>query len=162
MNFYSKIARSYNELHKEEQLNKLKFIIPRINKSKSLLDIGCGTGISTIKTINSVGIDPSKELIKIAKSSYPKIKFLVREAESLPFKNKSFYTVISVTAIQNFKDIKKAIKEIERVAQKLIIITCLKKSKKLNKVSKILKDYKQKDIGIDIMFVKEIKSNQQN
>ena len=44
---YNKIAKSYNELHKEEQIKKLEIIKKNIKIIPPLLDVGCGTGIST-------------------------------------------------------------------------------------------------------------------
>ena len=46
---YDEIALSYNKLHKEEQLKKLKIIskILKVKKENFLLDLGAGTGIST-------------------------------------------------------------------------------------------------------------------
>ena len=44
---YNHIAKSYNELHKEEQIKKLDIIKKNIKIISPLLDVGCGTGIST-------------------------------------------------------------------------------------------------------------------
>ena len=64
---YNKIASGYNELYEEEQLKKLKNIKDniKVNITDKLLDIGCGTGISTnYFKCKSTGIDNSKEMIK--------------------------------------------------------------------------------------------------
>ncbi len=155
MNFYSKIAKSYNELHKEEQEQKLRIIKKhlKINKNTTLLDVGCGTGLSQKPFINKckcLGIDPNKELLKL--NPYPHLK---AKAEKLPFKNKSFDIVISVTSLHHC-NLKKAIKEIERVAKKQITISFLKKSKKLEQVKQLLKNYKQIEQEKDIIFIKTI------
>ena len=47
MDYYSSIAKGYDELHKEEQLKKLQIIAKHIKPKGLLLDIGAGTGIST-------------------------------------------------------------------------------------------------------------------
>ena len=44
---YSEIASSYNELYKDEQIKKLSMIKRNIKIAPVLLDVGCGTGIST-------------------------------------------------------------------------------------------------------------------
>ena len=44
---YKHISKSYNKLHKEEQLKKLKLIQKHLKIIPPLLDVGCGTGIST-------------------------------------------------------------------------------------------------------------------
>ena len=47
--YYDKIAKGYNELHAEEQKKKLAIIKKYIQPEKSdlLLDVGCGTGVSS-------------------------------------------------------------------------------------------------------------------
>ncbi len=63
--YYNQISKSYKELYGEEQKKKMQIIskyLPKHPKPKSILDIGCGSGISTPK--NQIGIDPSEDLIK--------------------------------------------------------------------------------------------------
>ena len=82
---YSVIAPSYNELYREEQLNKLKIIKKHLNvkPSDKLLDIGCGTGVSTnFFKCKTYGIDPCKEMIEKGTKNLQ-----VAEAESLPFQD---------------------------------------------------------------------------
>src|SRR3989344_1674223 len=49
MDYYGSISKGYNELYKDEQLNKLTIIRNNIklNKTAKMLDVGCGTGISS-------------------------------------------------------------------------------------------------------------------
>ena len=158
---YDSIARSYNELHREEQLKKLEIVKKylKINKNTKLLDIGCGTGISTnFFNCKTTGIDPSKEMIKQGKGN-----LLIGNAENLPFINNSFDVVISVTAIHNFKDYKKAIKEMKRVLKSngTIVITLLKKAKKYKEIKSYLeKQFKLKAIDSEkdtIFMAKNVK-----
>ena len=106
MTYYDEISRGYDELHKQEQLNKLKIINSniKIHKSSKLLDVGCGSGVSSNFKCFAVGIDPSMELLKLNKN---KMKIL-EIAEALPFKDRSFDYVICITAMHNFSDIKKS------------------------------------------------------
>jgi len=150
---YKHIAKSYNELHKEEQLAKLNIIKKHLKIIPPLLDVGCGTGISTdFFKVKSTGIDNCEEMIKQGKSNLIKA-----DAEKLPFKNNSFNTIISVTAFHNFKNMEKALKEIIRVSKNNnICITFLKKSKKLNQFRKILNkyvQYKEREQDKDIIFL---------
>ena len=140
MNYYNSIAKGYDELHKEEQLNKLRIITKnlKIKKSDFLLDVGCGTAFSLEHfNCHKVGIDPAMGLLKQNKSRH---NLIHAKAENLPFKDKSFDTVISITAIHNFDSVNKALKEIKRVVKNEIIITILKKSKKLNTIEKKVKE----------------------
>lgn len=148
-NYYNSISKGYDELHGEEQLKKLELIgkeiqtNPRlkdfIKPTYKLLDVGCGTGISTafFKVKEKFGIDPSRELIKIAIKNYPTIKFNVGTAEQISFKDKQFDTVISLTAIQNFDDLEKGLSEMKRVGKRYIL-TFLKKSPKHEKIEELI------------------------
>lgn len=189
-NYYNSIAAGYNELHRKEQLEKVE-IVRRIllsynkiiiDENTLLIDIGCGTGISTqILNICRVGIDPSRELILIGNrkrvglmmndeeivpnqlkphelsyknqrhsnltnnndninddnSKVPTdysdhLGYIQGIAEALPFKDNSCDIVLSITAIHNFDNIKKALKEIHRVAKDKVAITVLKQAKDLD------------------------------
>ena len=151
---YNQIAPGYDELYKEEQLKKLKVIseILKVNKNDKLLDIGCGTGISTnYFDCISVGIDPSKEMIKLGKGD-----LRLGNAENLEFEDHSFDIILSLTAIQNFSDIEKSLQEIERVMKDKLVISCLKKSSKIDNVRKLIniyfKDIKEIEEEKDIIF----------
>jgi len=151
---YNKIAKSYNELHREEQIKKLEIIKKNIRIIPPLLDVGCGTGISTnYFDVVSIGIDSSKEMIKQSREG----NLIYGNAEKLPFPDKSFNTIISVTAFHNFKDMEQSLKEIKRVSKNNnIAITFLKKSSKLNEFRELLKKYykfKEIDCGQDILFI---------
>src|SRR3989338_10662666 len=110
MDYYTLISRGYNELHMEEQLNKISIIKDniKIGRSSKILDVGCGTGISSGFGCFVVGIDPSIGLLKQNNN-----KKILGVAENLPFKNYSFDYVVSITSIHNFKNIKKSINEIK-------------------------------------------------
>ena len=151
---YKHIAKSYNELHKEEQIRKLEIIKKNIKIISPLLDVGCGTGISTnYFNVESIGIDNSKEMIEQSKEG----NLIYGNAEKLPFPDKTFNTVISVTAFHNFKNMEEALLEIKRVSRNNnIAISFLKKSSKLNKFINLLKKYfkfKEVDCYNDALFV---------
>lgn len=156
---YDTIAEGYNELYEEEQLNKLRIIKSniKISQNSKLLDIGCGTGISTnFFDCKTTGIDPSVNMLKQGKGNLIKAK-----AEDLPFKDHSFDIIISVSAIHNFDNPEKAINEINRVkkSKAQIAITLLKKSKNYNVIKKLLikklKLKKEIDEAKDTIFIME-------
>ena len=137
-NFYSTISSSYNKLYEEEQLKKLNLIKQsiEIKNNSLLLDIGSGTGISSsFFNCKTIALDNNLDMLK----KYSGLK-INAAAEFLPFKSKIFDIILSVTAIQNFNDMESSIKEIKRISREnsQIIITCLKKSKKLNKIREIM------------------------
>ena len=136
MTYYDSIKDSYAGLHGEEQHNKAEIIAREImlEKTDCLLDVGCGTGIgSDLFDCIRTGIDTSKELL----SQFNGTQILGR-AEELPFDDKSFDLVLSVTAIHNFSDIKKALDEIRRVAKKKVVITILKRSEKKGEILRLI------------------------
>lgn len=154
MQYYNQIAKSYNELHGKEQIQKAKLILKHIKPKGKLLDIGAGTGIATKlfePYCDCTALDPSQELLK----QYTRKK-IIGKAESLPFKDKTFDTIISLTALHH-TDLKQAIKEINRVAKNngIIAISFLKKSKKLNQAKQLLKNYKQIEQEKDLIFIKQ-------
>jgi len=129
MTYYDDIADGYDELHKEEQLAKLALMkqLDIIEPEDVLLDVGCGTGFSLdyFSVARAVGIDPAEKLV----AQYAgKQEIVVGAAEALPFADDAFDVVISVTAVQNFSDIKKGLREIRRVGKNRFIITTLKRS----------------------------------
>ena len=149
MNYYDKIAQGYDGLHKEEQLKKLK-IIKNYFKPKqddSLLDVGCGTGISSDFKCKVIGIDPSIELLKLNKNK----NIIQAQAENLPFKDNTFDVVVSLTAIQNFKNLENGIKEIKRVGKKRFVLTILKKSKKISEIKRFI----EKNFNVKKMIEEE-------
>jgi ubiquinone/menaquinone biosynthesis C-methylase UbiE len=134
--YYNQTAVGYNELHSQEQLRKLAIIrgILKAKKTDLLLDVGCGTGLSKILGCRVIGIDPSLGLLRQAE-----IPRVLGVAEFLPFKNKIFDIVISVTAIHNFNDREKGLKEIERVGKRHCALTVLKKSKHSSEIVKLIR-----------------------
>ncbi len=150
MNYYDSISEGYNELHEEEQLKKVKIIIKELNiTNEKVLDVGCGTAFYSNLFKNYTGIDNSRGMLKQGKANV-----IQGEAENLPFENNSFEIVISITAIQNFSNIKKAIQEMKRVSKGKIAISILKKSEKLKQVELLLKNFKKIEEDKDFIFLK--------
>ena len=138
MTYYDKISSGYNELYEEEQIKKLNLIKSKIEirKGLKLLDVGCGSGISSDFWCFVVGIDPSMELLRINNS---KMKVL-GVAEALPFKDGSFDYVVSITSIHNFSDAGKSLNEMLRVGKNYFVFSVLRKSKGFNKIRKLFND----------------------
>ena len=139
MTYYNEIAEGYEELHKEEQLKKIEIISKniRINKNDLLLDVGCGTGITTKPwKCKKIGIDPAIRLLQKASDGI----YINAEAEHIPFKANSFDCVISITAIQNFNDIEKGLLEIKRVGKKRFVLSFLKKSNEGDEIKKLIEE----------------------
>ncbi|MCK4522227.1 MAG: class I SAM-dependent methyltransferase [Nanoarchaeota archaeon] len=132
MGYYDDISEGYEELHKEEQLKKIKIIKKnlKVDKKDRLLDVGCGTGLTT-EPFDCIkyGIDPAPKLLEKARQK-DNIEYMLAPAENIPYPDGFFDIVISVTAIQNFKDIEKGLNEIKRVGKQRFVLSFLKKSNK--------------------------------
>ena len=139
MTYYNRISRGYDELYKEEQLKKLSIIKKniKINKNYLLLDVGCGTGVSSQFNCKVVGIDNSIELLRLNKNKNK----ILGNAESLPFKDNIFDAVVSITALHNFENIEKALKEMKRAGKKKFVFSVLKKSRKIKQIKKLIEKY---------------------
>ncbi len=127
MNYYDEIAEGYPELHKEEQLRKIAIIKKHIQFHEKwlVLDVGCGPEFADFPG-KVIGIDPSFKLLQQAK-----IPVIQGIGEKLPFKDNAFMAVASITALQNFTDIKQGLLEMKRVAKEYLAISVLKKSPKI-------------------------------
>ncbi|MGM5483731.1 MAG: class I SAM-dependent methyltransferase [Nanobdellota archaeon] len=153
--YYNSISQGYDELHEIEQLNKLRQITDNLKdkKYKKILDIGCGSGISsrhfTNKTKKIIGIDPSDCLIRIAeRKKSQKESYIIGEAENLPFDDNEFDLLISITAIQNFYNLEKAVKEMKRVCKGDFIITYLSGCSSEKKINNLL----IKELGLNLVI----------
>lgn len=141
-NYYDDIASGYDELYAEEQIQKLdvckKYISPKTDEK--LLDVGCGSGISTQWDCQCYGCDPSEKLIAIAQDKRKGPEYTVAPAENLPYEDKMFDIIISLTAIQNFSDLKKGIREMKRVLKEngILIISTLKDGPRMQKIRSVL------------------------
>src|SRR3989344_1015046 len=143
---YDDLAKGYTKLYYEEQINKLKIIEKhiKIKPEFKLLDVGAGTGISTVFfKCDCIGIEPSKKMIR-----YSKGKVIHGFGENLRFADKSFDIVLCLTAIHNFNDYKKGIQEMKRVLKDdgACIITILKVTQEFNNIKKeILRYFNSKE-----------------
>lgn len=101
-----------------------------LKPGQKILDVGCAKGfmlydfMQLIPGIVVAGIDISEYAISNAKEEVkPFLK--VADARELPYEDKSFDLVISITTVHNFdrEGCKKALLEIERVSRKYKYIT---------------------------------------
>lgn len=108
---YEKARRSYPR----EVFDYLKNNLP---KQPLILDLGCGTGISTRQLSNLgkvIGCDPDPVMLKVARKSKPKnVNYVLGSANRIPFKAGTFDAVSAFASFHWF-DNKKSIAEIKRV-----------------------------------------------
>lgn len=103
-----------------------------IKDGDRVLDLGCGNGrlleLLKDKKIDYIGVDGSGNLIKIAQEKYPRNKFLLADAFSLPFPDNSFDKVFAIAILHHIpsKEYRLCfLKEVKRVLQSdgLLILT---------------------------------------
>ncbi len=119
-------SKSYYEiLHKENLKNRHKselILEEYASKATRILDLGCGEGsrlnILCGKKKKGVGVDISSLAIKMAKKSYPGLKFIKSDLEKLPFKNNLFDFVYAAYVLEHLIDPEKVIREAIRVCKK--------------------------------------------
>src|SRR3989344_9160941 len=101
-----------------------------LTSESSVLDVGCAKGfmlhdfMKVIPGIKVAGLDVSSYAIENAMADV-KPYVMVANAKDLPFPDKSFDLVISITTIHNLplEECKQAIREVQRVARKHAFIT---------------------------------------
>jgi len=141
MAYYDEISEGYEELHREEQLKKVELIknYLKVKDSDKLLDVGCGTGLTTEPwDCKRYGVDPAPKLLERARQK-DKIEYKLAPAEKIPYPDGFFDIVISITALQNFDDIEKGLREIKRVGKGKFVLSFLKKSPKREAIDRLIR-----------------------
>jgi len=138
MRYYAQIAQGYEELHREEQLGKLRLVLERLpyQRTDRVLDVGCGTGLSSLLfNCKKFGIDLTFELLRQAKARLPVVQGV---AEHLPFRDNVFDIVVCLTALHNFTDPLRALLEMRRVGTGRFAISILKRAKDFDNLLKLV------------------------
>lgn len=88
------------------------------NRNARILDLGCGTGISTRQVAERGGIvfgcDKDELMIAEAKKNNDGLEYLIAGAENLPFSNAEFDAITAFSAFHWFAN-QKALSEIQRI-----------------------------------------------
>ncbi len=155
--YYDSIAEGYDELYGEEQKKKMDIVKANIEikPDTKILDIGCGSGISSDFDCICVGIDPSKKLIEKAieynKKRNEKIKkkrdhkYIVAKAEDiaeLGFKDNEFDYILCISAIHHIKELEINLKEIKKIGKSFVFTVLKKMSQKRKIINRIKENFK--------------------
>lgn len=126
---YDKFAKEYHEHLLNPERNKwhkhvekpylLKLLKDKI-KNKTVLDLGCGSGIFTkdllkFKPKKLIGLDLSEGLINIAKREYPSIEFYQGDAKKTNFGKQEFDLIFSSLMVHYFDNLLPLFKEVSRI-----------------------------------------------
>lgn len=122
--YQSGVRQSFlQNLWHTKKINLAKKILNK-KKFKKCLDVGCASGymVSEISIYfpdaRYTGIDSYDKAINHGKKSYPHIKFLVADAEKLPFKKEEFDLLICYETIEHVTNPLQALIEMKRVLKK--------------------------------------------
>ena len=128
---YNKIASHFSNT-RSYVWKDLEYFKRFIRNNDKILDLGCGNGrlfeLFKDKDVEYIGIDNSKELIKIAKQKYPNANFQVGSALNLPFQDNSFNKIFSIAVFHHIPSKKlrlQFLQEVKRVLKPngLLILT---------------------------------------
>jgi ubiquinone/menaquinone biosynthesis C-methylase UbiE len=88
-------------------------------QGKRLLDVGCGTGQLTAagakRGAEAEEIDFAETMTAIAAENHPQIKFMIGDAENLPYDNESFDCVVCSFGLLHIEQPERAMTEACRV-----------------------------------------------
>jgi len=105
-------------------VGKQAIALMQVSRDSRVLDVGCGSGWATrlladyASNGRVTGIDISDEMVNLARESsrsHPNTDFEVASAEQLPFPDNEFTHAFSMESLYYYRNIPKALKEIQRV-----------------------------------------------
>lgn len=121
---YSRLAHIYDQRWSFYVHATIHKTIQRLDiyPHERVLDIGCGTGsllrqlLHLFPAANYVGLDPSVEMLKIARQKLPtSVELQVSSAHRLPFSDESFDVIISTSAFHYFRQPTQVLQEVKRI-----------------------------------------------
>lgn len=129
LSFYSKRAKNYIKFNQQpfqkfQHRKEKEKTLPWINKEDIVLDLGCGGGRSSIylaeKAKRIIGLDGASGMLEIARTLNKRenIKYILGDAENLPFEKDNFNKVIAFACLIYMENIERVISEVARVLKK--------------------------------------------
>jgi SAM-dependent methyltransferase len=106
-------------------IRNLKGMVVPLKNINNVIDIGCGEGfiINCLKLPAIVGVDISKNALKIAKDKNQKYNLCAGSVYNLSFKKSSFDLVIATEVLEHLREPNLALQEIRRVSRDYCIFS---------------------------------------
>ncbi|HEY9000462.1 MAG TPA: class I SAM-dependent methyltransferase [Mucilaginibacter sp.] len=128
---YDDIGKGYNSTRRADPyLVERLYALLSPQANGLYLDIGCGTGNYTTalagKRLNFYGLEPSEEMLGIARLNESNVHWIIGAAESISVSNTIFDGAIATLTIHHWTDLAGAFNEINRVLKplaRLVIFT---------------------------------------
>ena len=110
------------------QKERVRFFIEHIKEGEKILEMGCATGYILNEAyeerkIEGIGIDIRRDRLLYAKLSHFDLEFINGAGDLLPFKDKTFDTVLLPDILEHvdYANAEKILKESRRVGKKVLI-----------------------------------------
>ena len=109
--------------HDESFLYPFLVLVERyINKPARILDLGCGTGLSTRilqrAGYYTVGVDLSPLFLSVEKKESPETELITADAFQLPFADETFDAIAAFEFIEHIPDVPRLLEEMLRVLKR--------------------------------------------
>jgi len=162
---YDTVSDSFSGSRKNSW-SELDFLFDDLlKKGDRVLDIGCGNGRLYEKitpVADYVGIDNSKELVRIARESYPKGDFRVINALETPFRDGEFDKVYTIALLHHIPSEFLRIKILEEIRRVLkpggtIVITVWDIWEKTARRKRVIKEAILSFLGLSKLDVGDVK-----
>lgn len=112
------VARRNATLTTPDDAVKIRIICDLIDKRGFILDLGCGFGSCIIPLSKFgvvIGLDLSKNKLKIAKKTIKHVNLILADAQHLPFRFNVFDAVVAKDVLEHILDHQRAVCEISKV-----------------------------------------------
>jgi SAM-dependent methyltransferase len=129
-NYFENLAKSRAKWKKRNRFyhkileKHYSFIIP---EGSSVLELGCGTGelLNAVKPSRGVGVDFSEEMIKIARTNFPELRFIHADAADFIANDQFDYVIISdlLSSLWDIQAVFRNLKKVVHRKTKIIIST---------------------------------------
>ncbi|MGC9072442.1 MAG: class I SAM-dependent methyltransferase [Acidilobus sp.] len=137
---YEAGCEAYDELYREEQIEKYEAVLNAVRPAGKVVDVGCGTGLLLEFIVGRglandvelyVCVDVSGCMLKIAKDRLARLcggrcAMIQASAYGLPFKDGSFDIAYSVSVVNLLERPIEAMREVSRVADRAVVTSVTK------------------------------------